>query len=180
MGDLSSAMDDISANAQKITQIAKAIDDIAFQTGILAINASVEAARAGSAGKGFAVVAEEVRQLAARSSEAAQSAADMVSGTTAIIQTGVELTADAAGSLQDISAVSSEISDITDHLAVAVQGQESALAVMEERIEAIASIAERNLQNAVGTEQASGLLAREAESLRFQVKKFVLRGGRDR
>ena len=51
---------------------------------------------------------------------------------------------------------------------------------MEERIEAIASIAERNLQNAVGTEQASGLLAREAESLRFQVKKFVLRGGRDR
>ena len=97
MEALSGAMDGISANAQRITQIAKSIEDIAFQTGILAINASVEAARAGTAGKGFAVVAEEVRQLASRSSEAAQSAAEMVSSTTAIIRTGVELTADAAG-----------------------------------------------------------------------------------
>ena len=58
---------DISVNAQKITKIAEDIEDIAFQTGILALNASVEAARAGSAGKGFAVVAEEVRQLASKS-----------------------------------------------------------------------------------------------------------------
>ena len=108
MDALSRAMDGISDNAQRITQIAKAIEDVAFQTGILAINASVEAARAGSAGKGFAVVADEVRQLASRSSEAAQSAADMVSSTRAIIQTGVELTADTAGSLRNISAVSGQ------------------------------------------------------------------------
>ncbi|MCI9644423.1 MAG: HAMP domain-containing protein [Oscillibacter sp.] len=175
MEALSGAMDGISANAQRITQIAKSIEDIAFQTGILAINASVEAARAGTAGKGFAVVAEEVRQLASRSSEAAQSAAEMVSSTTAIIRTGVELTADAAGSLQDISAVSSQISGITDHLVAAVQSQESALAIMEERIGTISGIAERNLQNATGTEQSSGLLAREAEALRFQVKRFVVK-----
>ena len=152
MSALSGAMNDINSNAHEITKIAKAIEDISFQTNILALNASVEAARAGSAGSGFAVVANEVQNLAVKSAEAAQSATEMISNTLAIIQTGVELTADAAGSLQDISAVSSEISDITDHLAVAVQGQESALAVMEERIEAIASIAERNLQNAVGTE----------------------------
>ena len=175
MEALSGAMDGISANAQRITQIAKSIEDIAFQTGILAINASVEAARAGTAGKGFAVVAEEVRQLASRSSEAAQSAAEMVSSTTAIIRTGVELTADAAGSLQDISAVPSQISGITDHLVAAVQSQESALAIMEERIGTISGIAERNLQNATGTEQSSGLLAREAEALRFQVKRFVVK-----
>ena len=175
MAALSRAMDGISANAQKITQIAKSIEDIAFQTGILAINASVEAARAGSAGKGFAVVADEVRQLASRSSEAAQSAADMVSSTRAIIQTGVELTADTAGSLRNISAVSGQIGAITDQLAAAVQGQESALAVMEERIGTIAAIAERNLQNAGGTEQSSGLLAREAEALRFQVKRFIVK-----
>ncbi len=175
MDALSAAMGDISANAQKITQIAKDIEDIAFQTGILAINASVEAARAGAAGKGFAVVAGEVRQLASRSSEAAQSAADMVRSTHSIIQTGVELTADAASSLQDISAVSGQISNITDHLVAAVQSQESALSIMEERIETIAAIAERNLENATGTEQSSGLLAKEAESLRFQVKKFVVK-----
>ena len=175
MDALSRAMDGISDNAQRITQIAKAIEDVAFQTGILAINASVEAARAGSAGKGFAVVADEVRQLASRSSEAAQSAADMVSSTRAIIQTGVELTADTAGSLRNISAVSGQIGAITDQLAAAVQGQESALAVMEERIGTIAAIAERNLQNAGGTEQSSGLLAREAEALRFQVKRFIVK-----
>ena len=175
MDALSRAMAGISDNAQRITQIAKAIEDVAFQTGILAINASVEAARAGSAGKGFAVVADEVRQLASRSSEAAQSAADMVSSTRAIIQTGVELTADTAGSLRNISAVSGQIGAITDQLAAAVQGQESALAVMEERIGTIAAIAERNLQNAGGTEQSSGLLAREAEALRFQVKRFIVK-----
>ena len=61
MAALSSAMDDISANAQQITKIAKDIEDIAFQTNILSLNASVEAARAGAAGKGFAVVANEVK-----------------------------------------------------------------------------------------------------------------------
>ena len=175
MAALSRAMDGISANAQKITQIAKSIEDIAFQTGILAINASIEAARAGDAGRGFAVVADEVRQLASKSSEAAQSAAETVSSTRAIIQNGVELAAETAGSLKDISEVSGQISAITDRLAAAVHGQESALSVMEERIETIAAIAERNLQNASGTEQSSGLLAREAESLRFQVKKFVVK-----
>ena len=180
MDALSSAMDGIHVNAQKITQIAKSIEDIAFQTGILAINASVEAARAGSAGKGFAVVAEEVRQLASRSSEAAQSAADMIGSTKAMIQTGVELTANTAGSLRDISAVSSQISGITDQLVAAVQGQESALAVMEEKIDTISAIAERNLQNAEGTEQSSGLLAKEAEALRFQVKRFVVKGDNGR
>ena len=176
MAALSRAMDGISANAQKITQIAKSIEDIAFQTGIRAINASIEAARAGDAGRGFAVVADEVRQLASKSSEAAQSAAETVSSTRAIIQNGVELAAETAGSLKDISEVSGQISAITDRLgAAAVHGQESALSVMEERIETIAAIAERNLQNASGTEQSSGLLAREAESLRFQVKKFVVK-----
>lgn len=179
MASLTGAMDDISSNAQEITKIAKAIEDIAFQTGILAINASVEAARAGEAGKGFSVVAGEVKQLAAKSAEAAQSATSVVSSTRAIIQTGVELTAGTASSLKAISDVSNQINEISNHLVVAVQGQESALALMEERIEEISSITERNLQNAGETEQASGLLSREAEALRFQVEKFVVQEGSD-
>jgi methyl-accepting chemotaxis protein len=180
MATLSSAMDGINANAQKITQIAKAIEDIASQTGLLAINASVEAARAGSSGKGFAVVAEEVRQLAAKSSDAAKSAADMVDSTRAMIQTGVELTANTAGSLQDISAVSGQIGSITDQLAAAVQSQEEALVSMEEKIGTISAITERNLESAENTEISSGLLAKEAEALRFQVKRFVVKGGNGR
>ncbi len=179
MTSLSGAMDNISANAQEITKIAKAIEDIAFQTNILSINASVEAARAGMAGKGFAVVAEEVRQLASRSAEAAKHATEMVGSTRSIIETGVKLTAATAGSFADISNVSDQIGEFTDHLVIAVQGQEEALAIMEEKIGTISSIADRNLQNAEGTEQSSGLLAREAEALSAQVEKFVTEEGKN-
>ncbi len=175
MTSLSGAMDDISVNAQEITKIAKSIEDIAFQTSILAINASVEAARAGNAGKGFAVVVDEVRQLATRSTKAAQEATQMVSSTRTIIQTGVELTAATAGSLEAISSVTDQINTISEQLVDAVQGQESALTSMEERIEAISDIADRNLQNASGTKQSSELLAREAEALQSYVKKFNLK-----
>ncbi len=175
MASLSSAMDDISTNAQQITKIARDIEDIAFQTNILAINASVEAARAGTAGKGFAVVANEVKQLAAKSAEAAQSATGMVDNTKTIIRTGVEMTAETADSLRAISDVSTQISTISDQLVTAVQSQEAALIDMEARIATISSIADRNLQNAGETEQSSGSLAKEAEALQSQVRKFILK-----
>ena len=108
MDALSNAMSNISSNAQEITSIAKAIDNIAFQTNILALNASVEAARAGSAGRGFAIVAEEVKELAGKSAQAAQSAVDIVTNTKAVIQEGVELNASTAESLQAIYGVSTE------------------------------------------------------------------------
>lgn len=180
MSALSDAMGNISDNAQEITKIAKAIEDIAFQTNILAINASVEAARAGTAGKGFAVVANEVKQLAAKSAQAAKSAVEMAGNTKTIIQTGVEMTSNTAEALQAISSVSSQISNISNRLVIAVKGQESALSLMEERIDAISDIANRNLQSAGGTEQSSELLAKEAENLQFQVKKFVLKEEHDK
>lgn len=175
MDALSNAMSNISINAQEITSIAQAIDNIAFQTNILALNAAVEAARAGSAGRGFAIVAEEVKELAGKSAKAAQRAVDIVTNTKAVIQEGVELNASTAESLQAIYGVSTEISEISDQLVVAVQGQENALVSMEERIATISSIADRNLQNAVGTSQSSELLAKEAEELQVQVKKFALK-----
>ncbi len=175
MDALSNAMSNISFNAQEITSIAQAIDNIAFQTNILALNAAVEAARAGSAGRGFAIVAEEVKELAGKSAKAAQRAVDIVTNTKAVIQEGVELNASTAESLQAIYGVSTEISEISDQLVVAVQGQENALVSMEERIATISSIADRNLQNAVGTSQSSELLAKEAEELQVQVKKFALK-----
>ena len=180
MAALSNAINAISSNAEEITSIAKAIDDIAFQTSILALNASVEAAHAGSAGKGFAVVAEEVKDLAGKSAKAAQTAVEIVANTRAVIKTGVELNVSTAQSLKAIYGVSTEISEISNQLAVAVQGQESALITMEERISTISSIADRNLQNAGGTSQSSGLLAKEAEELQAQVEKFALKEGYDR
>lgn len=178
MASLSGAMDDISGNAQEITKIAKAIESIAFQTSILALNASVEAARAGVSGKGFAVVANEVKELAAKSAEAAKNATEMVGSTSSIIQTGVELTANTADSLRAISEVSAQINVIADQLVTAVESQEGALASMEGRIEVISSAANRNLQNAAQTEQSSGMLADEAERLQSHVRRFRLKEGR--
>lgn len=180
MSSLSSAMDSISSNAEEITKIAKDIEDIAFQTSILALNASIEASRAGSAGKGFAVVAAQVKALASKSAEAAQNASEMVSHTSSMIQTGVRLTADTADSIRVISDVSDQISAISDRLVAAVQDQESALSIMDERIETISGIADQNLQNASEIDQSSGMLAREAEVLQSHVRKFVLKGENDK
>lgn len=87
----------------------------------------------------------------------------------------MKLTASTADSLRTISSVSDEISAISDQLVMAVQGQENALAVMDERIEIISGIADQNLQNAGEIEQSSGLLAKEAEVLQSHVRKFVLK-----
>ena len=175
MEQLSGAMDNINDNAREITKIAKAIEDIAFQTNLLALNASVEAARAGAAGKGFSVVAGEVKDLAAKSAEAAKNATAMVANTHKIIDAGVALTADTAGSLQVISAVSAQIGDITRHLSDAVEEQEAALTQMDGVIGTISSIADQNLQSAGATQASSSLLAQEADELHAKVQKFVLK-----
>ena len=91
MQDLVGAMGKINTSSDEISKIVKVIDDIAFQINLLALNANVEAARAGKYGSGFAVVADEVRNLAVRSAEAVKETTQMVEDTVSNIKLGNEL-----------------------------------------------------------------------------------------
>jgi methyl-accepting chemotaxis protein len=102
MGEMMAAVKDINQSSNDISKVIKVIDDIAFQTNILALNAAVEAARAGQHGKGFAVVAEEVRNLAAKSSEAAKDTESLIADSLEKARLGVNIAEETSASLTEI------------------------------------------------------------------------------
>ncbi len=104
------AMDKIESSSGEITQIMKTIDEIAFQTNILSINAAVEAARAGEAGAGFAVVADEVRALAQRSAEAAKQTARIIKESSDSSRKGMEVTQKVAEDLENMNKTAQQVS----------------------------------------------------------------------
>jgi methyl-accepting chemotaxis protein len=92
MKEMEKSMEEINENSEKIRNIINVIEDISFQTNILSLNASVEAARAGDAGRGFAVVANQVKELAGRSSQAAGETAQLIERATSSVKEGLEVT----------------------------------------------------------------------------------------
>jgi len=126
VGEAMSAMADIEASAEKIGQIIGVIDEIAFQTNLLALNAGIEAARAGDSGRGFAVVAQEVRALAQRSADAAREIKQLVTGTKAQVEAGVEhvhRTQDAIGNIvRQVESINEAITGIVRESAVDAEG----------------------------------------------------------
>ncbi len=112
MKQLLEAMEEISDASGKIQDIIGTIEDIAFQTNILALNASIEAARAGTAGKGFAVVADEVRSLAGKSAEASDKTSKLIEQSVSAVKRGMEIAAGTSASLDEIVACTEEIDSI--------------------------------------------------------------------
>lgn len=146
------AMSDIRDSSGKITTIVKAIDDIAFQTNLLALNASVEAARAGDQGRGFAVVAGEVRKLAQRSAEEAAQIRHLVDDSVNKVGEGAKLVAATSDHLKGIIDSLQQVTRFVSEIAEATQEQSVGI---EEINRAIAQLDQVTQQNAVLVQEAS-------------------------
>ncbi len=146
--EMSASMQEISASGEKITKVVKLIDDIAFQTKILSLNAAVEAARAGAAGAGFAVVAEQVGHLAQECAEAARSTAEMIDGTVAGVRAGSQKLVKAAEAIQEVVKHSSQVKVLVDEVHVGSQEQARGIDQVARAVTQMQEVTQKTASNA--------------------------------
>ncbi len=172
MDQLSEATRNIDRSSAQIVTIIKDIEDIAFQTNILALNASVEAARAGAAGKGFSVVADEVRNLAAKSGEAVQNTNNLINRSIQAVKSGTESTGLAVSAMADINQCVQSIKKLMDEIAAASVQQSEMIVSVETGIKEISTVVQSNSSAAEKSAAVSKELSGQARMLNSLISRF--------
>lgn len=175
MNNMVKAMNDISQSSEKMSKIIKVIDDISFQTNILALNAAVEAAHAGEYGKGFAVVAEEVRNLAAKSRDAAKDTTELIENSINKVEVGKAIVNETSKTLELLKEAASKSSEYVVNIAAASNEQDIAMSQISEAIMQISQAVQTNSATAEESAAASEELSSQAILLKEIVSKFKLK-----
>ncbi len=176
MQQLTKAMNDIYERSSEISNIINTIEDISFQTNILALNASIEAARAGAAGKGFAVVADEVRNLASKSAQAAQSTAALINQSLEAVTEGNRITEHTAEVMRSASAVTEQTVELIGSISQASDQQSDLITRIDDGISRISQVVQQNAASAQESAAYGEELNSEAEKLKHLTGEFRLRG----
>ena len=165
MQNMVSAMGEIEAASAKIQSVVKTIEDIAFQTNILALNASVEAARAGDLGKGFAVVADEVRNLANKSAEAVNNTSVLIDESLAAVSRGRKLADEVAGKMNEVITTAELSAEHADNISVLIRNQADSINTVKNHIDNISQVISYNTNTANESMRIATEVAKDAEKM---------------